>query len=94
MQPRLSYADFTEAAPGAHTGVTALARAAGQSAVEKSLADLSPRGASNKDCASLLDHFSESAAMFRSVAIAAFSSRNRLGFALRFALPPLRAPGE
>ena len=94
MQPRLSYADFTEAAPGAQAGPIAFARAADESAVEKSLDDLSPRGASNKDCAALLDHFSEWSELFQSVAIAAVNGRNRLGVALRFALPPLRAPGE
>jgi hypothetical protein len=94
MQPRLSYEDFTKAAPAAHAGPAAFARAADESALEKSLADHSPRRASNKAYAASPDHVSESAAMFPSVAIAAIDGWNRPGVALRFAPPPLWAPGK
>ncbi len=94
MQPRPSHEDFTKAAPAAHAGPAAFARAADESGLEKSLADHSPRRASNKADAAFPGHFSESAAMFPSVAIAAVDGWNRLGVALRFAPPPLWAPGE
>jgi AhpD family alkylhydroperoxidase len=155
MQPRLSYEDFTKAAPGAYAGLAALSKAVDESGLEKSLTelvklrasqmngcafcvsfhlntlrklgvaqekidllpvwreadvfsdrelaalawtetltDLSPRGASNKAYAALLDHFTDSEAMFLSVAIATINSWNRLGVALRFAPLELRAPGK
>jgi AhpD family alkylhydroperoxidase len=155
MQPRLSYEDFTKAAPGAYAGLAALSKAVDESGPEKSLTelvklrasqmngcafcvsfhlnrlrklavaqekidqlpawreadvfsdrelvalawtetltDLSPRGASNKAYAALLDHFTDSEAMFLSVAIATINSWNRLGVALRFAPLELRAPGK
>ncbi len=40
MQPRLSYEDFTKAAPGAYAGLTALGRAVDESGLEKSLTEL------------------------------------------------------
>ena len=94
MQPRLSREDFAEAGPGAHAGLTALARGVDESGLERSLIDPSPRRASNKAYAALPYHFSESEAMFPSVAITAFHGWSRLGVALRLAAPPLRAPGE
>jgi len=94
MQPRLSHEDLAGPAPGAHAGLTALAVAVHESALERSLNDLSPSGALNKAHAALADHFSGSEAMLPSVPIAAINGWNRLGRALRFAPPPFRAQGE
>jgi AhpD family alkylhydroperoxidase len=155
MQPRLSYEDFTTAAPAAYAGLVALGKTVDESGLEKSLTELvklrasqmngcafcvsfhlnmlrklgvaqekvdllpvwreadvfsdrelaaldwtekltelSPRSASNKAYAALFDHFSDSEAMFLSVAIATINGWNRLGVALRFAPLSLRAPGK
>jgi AhpD family alkylhydroperoxidase len=40
MQPRLSYEDFTKAAPGAYAGLVALSKAVDESGLEKSLTEL------------------------------------------------------
>jgi AhpD family alkylhydroperoxidase len=40
MQPRLSYEDFTKAAPGAYAGLAALSKAVDESGLEKSLTEL------------------------------------------------------
>ena len=40
MQPRLSYEDFTKAAPGAYAGLGALGKAVDESGLEKSLTEL------------------------------------------------------
>jgi AhpD family alkylhydroperoxidase len=40
MQPRLSYEDFTKAAPGAYAGLTSLGKAVDESGLEKSLTEL------------------------------------------------------
>jgi AhpD family alkylhydroperoxidase len=60
----------------------------------ETLTDLSPRSASDKAYAALLNQFSESEATFLSLAIATINSWNRLGVALRFAPLALRAPGK
>jgi len=39
-QPRLSYEDFTKAAPGAYAGLAALSKAVDESGLEKSLTEL------------------------------------------------------
>lgn len=40
MQPRISYEDFTKAAPGAYAGLAALSKAVDESGLEKSLTEL------------------------------------------------------
>jgi AhpD family alkylhydroperoxidase len=153
MQPRLSYEQFTKAAPGAYGGLSALSKAVDESGLEKSLTELvklrasqmngcafcvsfhlnvlrklgvaqekvdllavwreagvhseretaalawtealtaaGPDAASDEAYAAVLKHFSESEAMFLTIAAATINAWNRIGVALRFAPLVLRAP--